>query len=157
HAISFAAFLITAFLAASILAEDAASKYPETKRADQVDDFHGTKVADPYRWLEDDVRKSTDVKGWVEAQNKVTEAYLKTITERETIHKRLTELWNYEKVSAPVKYGGRYFFTRNDGLQNQAVLFVQESLDAAPRMLLDPNTWTKDGTAALGAWVASDD
>src|SRR5205807_957100 len=94
---------------------------------------------------------------WVEAENRVTEAYLKAIPERDQIRKRLTELWNYEKQSAPAKHGGRYFFNRNDGLQNQSVLYVTEQLGGEPRVQLDPNTWSKDGTVALGATSVSDD
>ena len=132
-------------------------KYPETKQTDQVDDFHGTRVADPYRWLEDDVRQSKDIAAWVEAENKVTFDYLATIPQREAIKKRLTELWNYEKFSAPFKAGGRYFYFKNDGLQNQSVLYQQESLTAEPVVLIDPNAWSKDGTVALGATSFSDD
>ena len=151
------AVLIVLFAGLSILAADTSLTYPMTKRTDHSDVLHGIKVPDPYRWLEDDVRKSADVKAWVEAENKVTEAYLKTIPERAGIHKRLTDLWNYAKFSAPVKLGGHYFYTRNDGLQNQAVLFVQDSLDTPGRVLLDPNKWKADGTAALAHWSVSDD
>src|SRR5262245_22171849 len=101
-----------------LLAADAPLKYPETTRTDQVDVYHGVKVPDPYRWREDDVRKSKGVADWVEAENKVTNAYLKAIPEREAIIKRLTELWNYERYSAPFKAGTRYLYTKNDGLQN---------------------------------------
>ncbi len=114
-------------------------KYPPAKRLDLVEDYHGVKVPDPYRWLEDDVRKSAEVKTWVEEENQITNAYLKAIPEREPIRKRLTELWNYERYSAPSKIGGRYFFRKNDGLQNQAVLYTQDQLDDAPRVLLNPN------------------
>jgi prolyl oligopeptidase len=138
-------------------AADAPLHYPSTRRVDHVDDLHGVKVADPYRWLEDDVRKSKDVADWVEAENKVTTAYLKAIPEREGIQRRLTELWNYEKYSAPFKTGGRYFYTKNDGLQNQSVLYTLDSLDGEARVLLDPNTWSKDGTVALGGMSISDD
>ena len=131
--------------------------YPAAKRGDQVDVYHGQKVADPYRWLEDDVRKFEEVKAWVEAENKVTNAYLQAIPERERIQKRLTELWNYEKYSAPVKVGGLYFYRKNDGLQNQAVLYVLEKLGGEPRLLIDPNTWSKDGTIALGGTTVSPD
>jgi prolyl oligopeptidase len=144
-------------LAVIATAADAPLTYPSTKRIDHVDELHGVKVADPYRWLEDDVRKSKDVADWVEAENKVTFAYLKAIPEREGIQKRLTELWNYEKYSAPFKAGGRYFYTKNDGLQNQSVLYTLDTLDAEPRVLLDPNTWSKDGTVALGDVAISDD
>lgn len=131
--------------------------YPDTKRVEQSDDFHGTRVADPYRWLEDDVRTSKDVASWVEAQNKVTQAYLNAIPERERIQSRLTELWNYERFSSPFKAGPRYFYSKNNGLQNQAVLYVLEKLDGEPRVLIDPNTWSKDGTVALAGVVPSDD
>jgi len=132
-------------------------KYPETKKGDVVDEYHGTKVADPYRWLEDDVRKSKDVADWVEAENKVTFAYLDTIPEREAIKKRITDLYNYEKFSAPSKHGDHYFFFKNDGLQNQNVLYIQDSLESEPKMLMDPNTWSKDGTVALAGMAISDD
>jgi prolyl oligopeptidase len=133
-------------------------KYPNTHRVDQVDDYHGVKVKDPYRWLEQDVRTSKEVADWVAAENAVTFAYLKSIPERDAILKRVRELWNYEKHSVPFKEGGRYFYAKNDGLQNQSVLYVQDSLDATPRMLLDPNTWSNDGTVALsGPPAVSDD
>jgi prolyl oligopeptidase len=144
-------------LAGPAAAQESKLKYPPTRTVDQVDDYHGTKVPDPYRWLEDDVRKSAEVADWVAAQNKVTEAYLSTIPEREAIKKRLTALADYEKYSAPFKVGGRYFLYKNDGLQNQYVLYTQDTLDGEPRVLLDPNTWTKDGTAALAGFVPSDD
>jgi prolyl oligopeptidase len=114
-------------------------------------------VADPYRWLEDDVYESAEVKAWVEAENKITNAYLQAIPEREGIQKRLTELWNYEKYTAPIKVGGKYFYRKNDGLQNQAVLFVLDKLDGDPRVLIDPNAWSKDGTIALGGTAVSPD
>src|SRR3954469_4991367 len=122
----------------ALLAAERTMKYPPTRKIDQVDDYHGTKVSDPYRWLEDDVRKSKDVADWVEAQNKVTFGYLEKIAARKPLQKRITELWNYERYSAPFKEGGKYFYTRNDGLQNQPVLYVQDSLEAKPRVLLDP-------------------
>ncbi|MCE9532231.1 MAG: prolyl oligopeptidase family serine peptidase, partial [Planctomycetes bacterium] len=131
--------------------------YPTTKRIEQFDTYHGVKVADPYRWLEDDVRKSEEVKAWVEAENKVTNAFLQAIPQREGIQKRLTELWNYEKFTAPSKIGGRYFYRKNDGLQNQSVLYVMDKLDGEPRVLIDPNTWSKDGTIALGSTAVSPD
>ncbi|HIE95629.1 MAG TPA: S9 family peptidase [Fuerstia sp.] len=141
----------------SSLAQDVNLVYPQTKTVPQHDDFHGTKVDDPYRWLEDDVRESKDVAAWVEAQNKLTFDYLKTIPGRDNIEERITELWNYEKISAPSKEGGRYYFFRNDGLQNQSVLYVQKTLDDEPRILIDPNTWSKDGTVALSGSEFSDD
>ena len=138
-------------------AEDKTLVYPTTKIVEQVDDFHGTKVADPYRWLEDDVRTSTDVAAWVEEQNKVTFDFLKSIPEREGIQRRMTELWNYERISAPFKRGGRFYFSRNDGLQNQSVMFRQDTLTSEPTVLLDPNSWSKDGTIALAGSAFSDD
>ena len=131
--------------------------YPISKKIDHVDELHGVKVPDPYRWLEDDVRESKDVAAWVEAENKVTMSYLEAISQRDAIRKRLTELWNYEKYSAPFKAGSRYFYFKNDGLQNQSVLYKQDSLDAEPSVLIDPNAWSKDGTVALGSTSFSDD
>jgi prolyl oligopeptidase len=130
--------------------------YPETKKVEQVDNYHGTTVPDPYRWLEDDVRKEPKVAEWVAAQNALTQAYLAKIPERDAIKARITDLWNYEKYSAPFKVGGKYFFSKNDGLQNQSVLYVQETLESEPRLLLDPNTLSKDGTVALSGFVVSD-
>lgn len=138
-------------------ADDTNLVYPKTKTVDQVDDFHGTKVADPYRWLEDDVRESADVAAWVKAQNELTFDYLKKIPGRDRLEKRITELWNYEKISAPFKAGGRYYFSRNDGLQNQNVVFMQKTLDEEPTVLIDPNTWSDDGTVALSGMSFSDD
>jgi prolyl oligopeptidase len=130
-------------------------QYPATPRTNQVDVYYGVTVADPYRWLEDD--NSAETKAWVEAQNKVTFGYLEGIPQRKVLRERLTKLWNYERYSAPSKHGGRYFFNKNDGLQNQAVLYVAETLEAAPRVLLDPNTLSTDGTVALSGAAISDD
>lgn len=129
--------------------------YPESKRVDQVDDYHGTRVADPYRWLED--LDGADTKAWVEAQNQLTFHYLKQIPARDRIHARLTRLWNYERFGVPFREGGRYFYYRNDGLQNQAVLYTLQSLDARPTVLIDPNQLSTDGTVALTDAVASPD
>ncbi len=138
-------------------AEGDGVKYPETKRTDHVDTYHGVEVKDPYRWLEDDARTSPEVADWVKRQNEVTFAELDSLPNRDAIKKRLTELWNYEKYSAPFKVGGRYYYYKNDGLQNQSVLYVMDSLDAAPRVLIDPNTWSTDGTVALTATAFNDD
>src|SRR4051794_9460146 len=153
HLRTFAAVMTALLITAA--AVGAPIEYPKTKKVDQVDDYHGTKVADPYRWLEADVRESTEVKDWVDAQNKITNAYLEAIPQREAIKKRLTELWNYERYSLPTKKGGLYFYTRNDGLQNQSVLYVADSPKAKPRVLLDPNKWSKDGTISLGGMSVS--
>lgn len=152
-----AALPVVALAALLVSAEEKKLNYPATKKVEVVDEYHGTKVPDPYRWLEDDVRKSKEVAEWVEAENKVTNAFLESIPEREAIKKRITDLWNYEKIGAPSKHGGKYFFSKNNGLQNQSVFFVQDSLDGEPRMLLDPNTWSKDGTIALSGMAISDD
>ncbi|MCI0748025.1 MAG: prolyl oligopeptidase family serine peptidase [Verrucomicrobia subdivision 3 bacterium] len=129
--------------------------YPGTAKIDHVDDYHGTKVADPYRWLEDDY--APDTKAWVQAQNKVTFAYLEKIPARERIKNRLTELWNYERYGVPFRDGGRYFITRNDGLQNQSVLYTMKNLEEVPAMLLDPNTFSADGTIALAGHSVTED
>jgi len=129
--------------------------YPTAARGTQVDDYHGTSVADPYRWLEDVDAPAT--KAWVEAQNRLTDSFLGTIPERTAIKNRLTQLWNYARYSAPFKENGRYFYFQNTGLQNQSVLFVQDGRNAPPRVLLDPNTLSTDGTVALSGTAASDD
>ena len=129
--------------------------YPPARKGDVVDDYHGTKVADPYRWLED--VDSPETRSWVEAENRITFAYLEQIPERERIRRRLTELWDYPKYGAPFKKGGRYFFFKNSGLQNQSVLYTQRSLTAAPQILLDPNTLSSDGTVALSILAFAED
>jgi len=132
-------------------------KYPESTTVDHVDDYHGNEIADPFRWLEDDVRESDAVKDWVDAQNKVTFAYLATIPERKLIAKRMRELWDYERFSLPRKAGGRYFYGYNNGLQNQDVIYTQNSLDGDAELLIDPNTWSDDGTVALAGYYLSKD
>lgn len=129
--------------------------YPKAKTVDQVDDYHGVKVADPYRWLED--TDSADTKAWVEAENKLTFGYLEQIPYRSAIRDRMTKLWNYERFTTPLQEGGRYFYQHNNGLQNQNVLLVAESLNAEPRVLLDPNTLSPDGTVALSGTAITDD
>jgi prolyl oligopeptidase len=122
--------------------------YPLTKKGDVVDDYHGTKVADPYRWLEDD--NAPEVKAWVGEQNKVTSAYLAGIACRGPIAKRLEELYNYPRYSAPFRVGEFYFFAKNDGLQNQSVIYYQKGLDGEPQVFIDPNTLSADGTVRIG-------
>ncbi len=131
------------------------TKYPASNPGDTVDTHFGVSVPDPYRWLEDD--NSAATAEWVAAQNKVTEAFLANIPQRDAIKARLTRLWDYEKFGIPGKEGGRYFYSRNDGLQPQNVLYVADKLDAAPRVLLDPNTYRPDGTAALTSIALTDD
>jgi prolyl oligopeptidase len=123
-------------------------KYPDTKKADQEDNYFGTIIKDPYRWLEDD--NSAETKAWVKEENKITEDYLSKIPFRGKVRNRLQELWNYTKYGAPFKQGHYYYFYKNDGLQNQAVLYRQKGLDAESEVFIDPNKLSKDGTSAIG-------
>jgi prolyl oligopeptidase len=140
--------------------------YPPTQKIEQVDDYHGIKVADPYRWLENP--DSSETQAWIEAQNKLTSQILEQIPIRQQISDRLTKIWNFEKYGVPFKEGNskndseskkttRYFYFKNDGLQNQSVLYTLQRLDATPRVLLDPNTLSEDGTIALSGLAVSDD
>ncbi len=129
--------------------------YPATEKGGVVDDYHGTQVADPYRWLEDP--DSSETRSWIAAQNKLTHAFLDALPARAEIEKRLTELWNFERWTPPQRKAGKYLYSRNDGLQNQAVLYVTEALAAEPRVLLDPNRLSQDGTVALGDIELSED
>src|SRR5271170_1574348 len=131
-----------AFGAAALAAQGL--DYPVARRTDQIDDYHGVKVADPYRWLEDD--NSAETAKWVEAENKITRAYLDRIPYHMAVKARLEQLFNYPKYSAPFLEGEYVFFTKNDGLQNQSVVYVQKGVDGAPEQLLDPNTFSADGT-----------
>jgi prolyl oligopeptidase len=146
---------LLALLCAACSINATALEYPPTARGDVVDTYHGTKVADPYRWLEDtDAAATAD---WVKAQNKVSLPFLQALPTRERFHKRLTELWNYERYGVPERKAGRLFFRRNDGLRNQAILYVQDAPEAKPRVLLDPNTLSKDGTVALAGFAVAPD
>lgn len=129
--------------------------YPQARKGDVVDDYHGVRVSDPYRWLEDP--DSPETREWIEAQNRLTFGYLENIPERSNIKDRLTKLWNYERYAVPRRHGNRYFFEKNDGLQNQYVIYTVKSLHEEPRVLLDPNTLSDDGTIALTEWVVTDD
>ncbi|OYZ15749.1 MAG: S9 family peptidase [Sphingomonadales bacterium 28-64-96] len=140
--------------AASVVAAPIA--YPETQRGFEVEARHGLSVPDPYRWLEADVRTDANVAKWVDAQNTVTMGYLAGLPKRETIRQRLTALYNYERFGIPRVRGGLQFYARNSGLQNQSVLYVQAE-GAAPRVLIDPNPWAKDGATALAEWTPSKD
>ncbi|MGC1309510.1 MAG: prolyl oligopeptidase family serine peptidase [Phormidesmis sp.] len=136
--------------------------YPATRQTDQIDTYHGVEVADPYRWLEDP--NSPETAAWVEAQNKVTFDYLNQLPGRDRLNTRLTELWNYERYGIPFKQGDsknpdypvRYFYYKNNGLQNQSVLYTLPTLDAEPIVLLDPNTLSEDGTVALSGIAISE-
>jgi len=132
-------------------------QYPKTKRIDHFDVYHGVKVPCPYRWLEDDVRDSKEVAAWVEAENKVTDALFEGHPRARADPQRLTELWNFERYSVPTKAGKYYIYSKNDGLQNQSVVYVQDKLDGEAKVLLDPNSWSKDGTVALNGMSLSDD
>lgn len=136
-------------------ATGAAVAYPKARPTDTVDDYHGTKVADPYRWLEDP--DSEETRAWVEAENRVTFGFLESIPERNRLRSRLKRLWNYEKYGVPSKEGSRYFFSRNSGLQNQSVIYTVDSLEDEPKTLLDPNQLSKDGTIALSGLSPSND
>ncbi|WP_416758050.1 prolyl oligopeptidase family serine peptidase [Roseateles sp. So40a] len=129
--------------------------YPVTRKVDHTDSYHGTTVADPYRWLEDD--NAADTKAWVQAENAVTDKYLAAMPQRLPTRKLYTDLYNFEKFGVPYKEGGRYFWTRNDGLQQQAVLYTARSLKDTPQIALDPNTLSKDGTVALTGGAVSRD
>ncbi|MFT5468398.1 MAG: prolyl oligopeptidase [Verrucomicrobiales bacterium] len=131
-------------------------QYPEAERLDLVEDLHGVKVADPYRWLEE--VDSEQTKAWIAAQNEISDAYFAAAPGREWIEKRLTELWDYDKYGLPRQTAGRLFFTRKSGLQNQGILYWNEDKPGAePVVLLDPNTLSEDGTIALSSWSISDD
>lgn len=131
--------------------------YPATTTVAQEDTYHGTVVADPYRWLEDDVRESAAVRNWVRAQQAVTGDYLKQLDDTQQFSQRLQTLWNYERRGVPVAAGDRYFYSYNDGLMNQNQVFVTEDLSKPGRLLLDPNSWAKDGTTALASYFPSPD
>ncbi|MDX2209572.1 MAG: prolyl oligopeptidase family serine peptidase [Sphingopyxis sp.] len=131
--------------------------YPATETVDVTETQFGVPVPDPYRWLEDDVRVNPKVADWVARQNAVTNDYLAKLPGRAAFAARMTELFDYERFGVPRKAGNRYFYTRNDGLQPQSVLYVRDGLTGAPRALIDPNTWAKDGATALGEWEPSPD
>ena len=152
---------LPALLAGPLLALGACSApgsllaYPDSPRMDVVDDYHGTPVADPYRWLEDP--DSPRTRAWIDAQNRLTRSFLDAVPARTAIESRLREVWDHERYGVPRKRGGRLFFTRNDGLQDQPVLLVADAIDGEPRVLLDPNALSPDGTVALSEFSPSDD
>jgi prolyl oligopeptidase len=131
--------------------------YPKTETVNVVDEQFGVKVADPYRWLEDDVRVNPKVADWVKAQNTVSSDYLQSLPGKDVLAARMKKLFDYERFGLPEKAGKQYFFTKNDGLQNQSVLYARSGLGGKDRVLINPNTWAKDGATALDAWVPSKD
>ena len=144
-----------AVIASAALLAQQAFEYPKARKVDHVDTYHGVAVPDPYRWLEDD--NSAETAAWVEAENKLTFGYLEKIPYRKSLTARVIALNNYEKVSAPFRKGSYVFFSKNDGLQNQSVLYYQEGMRGRPRVLIDANTWSKDGTTRMGAFAPSKD
>jgi prolyl oligopeptidase len=148
---------ISAMAAGSLLATPALAQlpYPETPTVDHVDTYHDTTIADPYRWLED--ASAEDTRAWIEAQNELTFSYLGNLPGREFLRDRLTALWDYARYDTPFTEGEHYYHFKNDGLQNQSVLFRQETLGGPVEVVLDPNTFSDDGTIALSAWSFSDD
>ncbi len=147
--------VLMSLTAGTLAAQQAPITYPHTRKVDTVDDYHGKKIADPYRWLEDD--NAADTKSWVDAQNGVTENYLASIPFRPQVKQRLEELWNYPRYGTPFREGKYYYFYKNDGLQNQAVLYRQEGLNGTPEVFIDPNKLSDKGTAALGSLSFSKD
>jgi prolyl oligopeptidase len=143
--------LVTAVLSA----QTAVPTYPMTRKSDHVDTYHGTKVPDPYRWLEDDT--SAETAAWVTAQNNVTFPYLEKIPFRKSLTERVLKLNDYEKFTAPSQKGPYFFFSRNSGLQNQSVLYIQKGVDGTPDVLIDPNSWSADGTTRLSVFAPSKD
>lgn len=131
--------------------------YPATTRDDFVDDYFEQKIADPYRWLESDIRTDGHVAAWVAAQSKLTTDYLDTLPGRDIFKARLKQLSTYERFSIPLKKANRYFYQRTTGEQNQRILYVRDTADGPERMLIDPNSWSKDGATAPAEWSASDD
>ncbi len=142
-------------LAAAAVDEASALVYPKARASEQMDDYFGTKVSDPYRWMED--VDSAEVKSWVNAENKLTQGYLAQIPGRDRMHARLMQLTNFERYTAPARRGTRYFYSHNSGLQNQNVLYWQEGLTGEPKVLLDPNTMSADGTVAISGISITDD
>jgi prolyl oligopeptidase len=131
--------------------------YPQTDRVDATDEYFGQKVTDPYRWLENDIRRDPAVSAWVHAQNGISAPYFAGLQGREIFRERLAALFDHERLTTPEKRGGRYFFTRNSGLDNQAVLFVREGVNGMDRVVIDPNEWSRDGATALAEWAPSED
>lgn len=136
---------------------EVAPPYPPARRMDLVEDHFGVAVADPYRWLEQDVRDDPQVRAWVDAENEATQTYTRTLPGHAALRTRMATLYDYARVGLPHKAGERYFYTRNSGLQNQSPLYVREGLDGVERPLIDPNDFASDGASAMAQWVPSDD
>lgn len=148
-------FVLMLGVVSFLMADQPPIKYPVSKKIDHVDDYHGTKVKDPYRWLED--MDSADTKQWVQAQVDVTNRYMAGIAFRDRLQKRLKEIWNYERFGMPKKIGEFYVFSKNDGLQDHSVLYIQKGLTGKAEVLLDPNTFSKDGSVGLKNMAFSQD
>lgn len=149
--------LIAAPIGAESVPERPLPNYPHTRTTDLVEDHFGEKIADPFRWLENDVRTDPEVREWVNRENAVSNAYLRTLPGRDIFAERMKQLFNFERFGTPRKAGTYYFYTRNDGSQNQSVLTVRDGLEGGPRILIDPNSWAKDGATALAEWMPSND
>ena len=155
HRFRFAVSASSLLVLSAALVAQQALQYPATRKVDHIDVYHGIKVPDPYRWLEDDMSKQTAE--WVEAQNKVTFPYLEAIPYRTQLHARIEALNKYPKYSSPSRKGPYYFYSMNPGLENQSVLYIQKGLEGTPEVLIDPNKWSEDGTTRLGVFAVSTD
>jgi prolyl oligopeptidase len=153
--IPFPALLLVVSAVAGCTHTRSGLEYPDAPKVDQVDVYHGVSIADPYRWLEDP--DSEESRAWILAENEITFDYLESIPERSAIRSRLTYLWDYERYGLPRKEGDRYFYSHNTGLQNQDIVYVVDSLQGTPRVLFDPNEWSRDGTVALAGYYPSED
>src|SRR5262245_46529990 len=140
---------------AAVAAQETPLNYPSAAKGPVVDDYFGTKVADPYRWMED--LNAADLKTWIDAENAVTFKYLDALADRDALKKRITELWNYPRVSTPRYEGRHWFYTRNSGLQRQSVVFVRETMSGPEKVAIDPNELSPDGSTALSYWSPSPD
>jgi prolyl oligopeptidase len=150
-----AAFLIGIAFGSSLVAQRSSLSYPSARRADVIDNYFGTKVADPYRWMED--LNSPELKQWIDAENALAFGYLNPLPQRDALKARITELWNYPKVTPPRYEGGHWFYSRNTGLQRQSLVFMRETLNSPETVVLDPNRLSSDGSIALSGFVPSPD
>ena len=155
HALRHAVLLTVLTCGTALLAQPAAPTYPRARQGDTVDDYFGTRIADPYRWMED--LNALEVKAWVDAENAVTEKYLGALPQRDALRKRITELWNYPRVTPPRYEGRHWFYNRNSGLQRQSVVFTRETLNGSETVALDPNSLSPDGAVALSGFVPAPD